>query len=141
MTTPPGAPPEDNRARPEEVVRAVIGGIIELLRAFREELERLQDGAEAFLGRVKGSLVRSLKALQRAMVNTILALIFVTVFAVVLAIFLVAVLNKYLGDPWGTGVAALALLVTAAFFGLRAKQNFQEMEREAQALADRARRR
>lgn len=141
MTTPPGAPPHDDRARPEEVVRAVIGGIIELLRAFREEVQRLQDGVEAFMGRVKGALVRSLKLLQRAILNSMLALLFVTLGAVALAIFLVAVLNKYLGDPWGTGLAALLLLATGALFGLRAKSNFKEMEREAQALADRTRRR
>lgn len=141
MTTPPGAPPDDNRARPEEVVRAVIGGIIELLRAFREELQHLQDGAEAFMGRVKGAVVRSLKLLQKAVINSMLALLFVTLGAVALAIFLVAVLNKYLGDPWGTGLSALILLVVGAVFGLRAKSNFKEMEREAQMLAERGRRR
>lgn len=122
-------------------MRAVIGGIIELLRAFREELERLQDGAEAFMGRVKGALVRSLKLLQQAIVNSMLALLFVTLGAVALAVFLVAVLNKYLGDPWGTGLAALILFAAGAAFGMRAKSNFKAMEREAEALASRARRR
>lgn len=139
--TAPGAPPADDRTRPEDVVRAVIGGIIELLRAFREELERLQDGAEAFMGRVKGALVRSLKLLQQAIVNSMLALLFVTLGAVALAVFLVAVLNRYLGDPWGTGLAALLLLAAGAAFGMRAKSNFREMEREAESLASRARRR
>lgn len=133
------APPHDDRTRPEEVVRAVIGGIVELLRALREELTRLQDGAEAFVGRVKGALVRSLHALQRAILDTFLALLFVTLGAVVLAIFLVALLNKYLGDPWGTGVAALALLACALVFWARARANFREMEREAQMLAERRR--
>ena len=139
MSGPAAAPPADDRTRPEEVVRAVIGGIIELLRAFREELQNLQDGAEAFMGRIKGALVRSLKLLQKAILNSMLALLFVTLGAVALAVFLVAVLNKYLGDPWGTGLAALILLVTGAVFGLRAKSNFKEMEREAQALAERGR--
>jgi hypothetical protein len=139
MSAPAAPPAADDRARPEEVVRAVIGGIIELLRAFREELTRFQDGVEGFLGRVKGALVRSLQALQRAILNTFLALLFVTLGGVVLSIFLVAILNKYLGDPWGTGVAALALLLAAAMFASRAKSNFKEMEREASALSDRAR--
>lgn len=135
--TAPAAPPADDRMRPEEVVRAVIGGIIELLRAVREEVQRLQDGAEAFVGRVKGALVRSLAALQRAILDSFLAILFLTLGAVVLSSFLVAVLNKYIGDPWGTGVAALALLVVALVFWMRARANFREMEREAAALSRR----
>lgn len=140
MTAPAG-PPHDDRTRPDEVVRSVITGIIELLRAFRQEIGHLQDGLEGFLGRIKGALVRSLKLLQKAIVNSILALLFATLGAVALAVFLVAVLNKYLGDPWGTGVATLILLLVAGLFGLRAKSNFKEMEREAEMLAARARRR
>lgn len=134
-----GAPPQDDRVRPDEVVRSVVVGIIELLRAFREELTRLQDGAEAFLGRVKGAFVRSLHALQRALLDTILALLFVSIGAVVLAIFLVALLNHLLGDPWGTGVAALALLLVGMVFLLKARANFRTMEREAALLTERTR--
>lgn len=118
-------------------MRSVVVGIVELLRAVRQELQTLQDGAEAFVGRVKGALVRSLHALQRALLDTFLAILFVSLGAVVLAIFLVAVLNKYLGDPWGTGVAALALLIVAAIFWMKARANFREMEREASRLAGR----
>ncbi|HUR69023.1 MAG TPA: hypothetical protein VM370_07225, partial [Candidatus Thermoplasmatota archaeon] len=76
---------------------------------------------------------------QRALVATMLALVFLILFAVVLAIFLVAVLNKYLGDPWGTGVAGLILLVCALVFAMRARSNFKEMEREASQLSMRGR--
>jgi len=135
--TAPHAPPADDRTRPEDLVRAVVVGIIELMRGVRQELQTLQDGAEAFIGRVKGALVRSLHALQRAILDTFLALLFVSIGAVVLSIFLVALLNKYLGDPWGTGVAALAMLVLALVFWMRARANFREMEREATALSRR----
>lgn len=139
MSAPP-TPPE--RPDYEEVARAsaaaIAAAVIEVLRALREEVERLQDGAEAFVGRVKGAIARSLHALQRAVLATFLALVFVAIGGVVLSIFLVALLNRYLGDPWGTGVAALALLVAALVFWARARANFRAMEREAQAMTARA---
>ena len=121
-------------------MRAVVAGLIELLRALREEFARLQDDTERFVGRMKGAVVRSLQALQRALVATAIAVFLAMVGVIVLSIFLVAVLNRYLGDPWGTGVAALALLVTATVFFLRAKSNFRQMELEAKVLAERPRR-
>ena len=138
--TGPASPPPPDGMRADEVVRAVIGGLIELLRALREEVGRLQDDAERFLGRVKGAVVRSLQALQRALVATFIGVFLAAIGAVILAIFFVAVLNRYLGDPWGTGVAALVFLAAGAVFFLRAKSQFKEMEREASALADRPRR-
>jgi hypothetical protein len=132
----PGAPPE--RSTTEEAVRAttaaVVSAIIELMRALREEVERIQRSGEAFVGRVKGAIVRSLQALQRALVETLLAGLFVVLGVIVLSVFLVAVLNKYLGDPWGTGLTALILLAFAGLFYLRARASFRVMEREAQAL-------
>lgn len=138
-STPPYPPPPDG-LRPDEVVRAVIGGLIELLRAVREEVGRLQDDAERFVGRMKGAVVRSLQALQRAIVATMIGVFLAAIGAVILAVFLIAVLNKYLGDPWGTGVAAILFLAGGAVFFLRAKGQFKEMEREAHTLAERPRR-
>lgn len=133
--------PAPERPSAEETARAtaaaLTGAVIEILRALREEIQRVQDGAEAFVGRVKGALVRSMAALQRALIDSFLAILFLTLGAIVLSIFLVAVLNKYLGDPWGTGVTALTLLITALVFWLRARANFRAMEREAAALAGR----
>lgn len=141
MTTPPAGPPP--RPDYEEMARAtaaaITGAIVELVRILHAELEKLQDNAEAAVGRVKGAIVRSLHALQRAILDSVLAILFLTLGAIVLSIFLVAVLNKYLGDPWGTGLTALILLLTAAFFGLRARSNFQTMQREAEALTSRGR--
>jgi len=150
----PGAPPERSSAEDaapsgrgfstpppggvEDAARAAAGAItasiIEILRALREEIERLRHGTEQFVGRVKGALVRSLAALQRAIVATLLAGIFFVLGAIVLSIFLVAVLNRYLGDPWGTGLAALLLIAAAALFSLRTRAAFRAMEREAAAL-------
>lgn len=127
MTTPPAPPPEDT-------ARAITASIIEILRALREEVERLMHAGEAMVGRVKGALVRSLHALQQALVASLAAALFFALGAVVLSIFLVAVLNRYLGDPWGTGAAALLLLLTAAAFGLRARAQFATMKREAELL-------
>lgn len=133
----PGTPPD--RPSTEETVRATAGAMvaatIEILRALREEIERLMRSGEAMVGRVKGALVRSLHALQQAIVATLLAALFLVLGAIVLSIFLVQALNWLLGDPWGTGVAALALLVAAAIFGLRARSRFAAMRREAEALA------
>lgn len=141
MTGPsPGTPPRpDYEEMARATAAAITGAIVELVRILRAELDKLRDDAEAAVGRVKGALVRSLHALQRAIVDTVLALLFLTLGAIVLSIFLVAALNRFLGDPWGTGVAALALLFLAAFFGLRAKSNFRKMEREATALTSRGR--
>lgn len=130
-------PPPD-RPSYEEQVRAATGAVvaatIEIVRALREEIERLMRSGEAAVGRVKSAIVRSLHALQRALVASLMAALFMTLGAIVLSIFLVAVLNKYLGDPWGTGVAALALLATAAIFALKARGEFATMKREAEAL-------
>lgn len=137
-TAPPPPPPEPG-PRADEVVRAVVAGLIELLRALREEVGRLQDDAERFVGRMKGAVVRSLQALQRAIVATLIGVFLAAIGAVILAIFFVAVLNRYLGDPWGTGVAALLFLLAGAAFLLRAKSQFKEMEMETRALAERPR--
>ena len=135
------SPPPPERPSYEEMARAtaaaITGAIVELARILRDELEKLQDNAEAAVGRVKGALVRSLRELQKALVASVLALVFVILGAIVLSIFLVGVLNYYLGDPWGTGVAALALLAIAGAFWMRARGHFAAMEREAKALSDR----
>ena len=132
---PPDRPSAEDTAR--AAAAAITASIIEILRALREEVQRLQDGAEQFVGRVKGALVRSLAALQRAVVSALIGSVLFLLGAVFLSIFLVAVLNKYLGDPWGTGLTALLLLLGAGAFFLRAKASFREMEREAKALAER----
>lgn len=136
MSAPPAPPPD--RASMEESVRAATGAVvaatIEILRALREEIERLMHSGEAMVGRVKGGLVRSLHALQRALVASLVAALFFSIGAVVLAIFLVAVLNRFLGAPWGTGVAALLLFLAAAFFAMRARSEFATMKREAERL-------
>lgn len=133
----PAAPPPE-RPSMEESVRAATGAVvaatIEILRALREEIERLMRSGEAMVGRVKGALVRSLHALQRALVASLMAALFFAIGAVVLAIFLVAALNELFGAPWGTGVAALVLFAVAAFFALRARIGFATMKREAEAL-------
>lgn len=113
---------------------AVVAATIEILRALREEIERLMRSGEAMVGRVKGALVRSIHALQRALVASLLAGLFFVLGAVVLSIFLVTALNRYLGDPWGTGIAALLLLATAGIFGMRARSEFATMKREAESL-------
>lgn len=134
------APPAD-RPPVEDNVRAATGAVvvatIEILRALREEIERLMRSGEAMVGRVKGALVGSLHALQRALVASLIAGLFFVLGAAVLAIFLVAALNRYLGDPWGTGVAALLLLATAGIFSLRARWEFARMNREAETLMKR----
>jgi len=139
--TAPGAPPP--RPDYEEMARAtaaaITGAIVELVRILRAELDALRDGAEAAVGRVKGGIVRSLAELQKAVVSSLLALVFVVLFAIVLSIFLVSLLNHLLGEPWGTGAAALLLLALAGFFWLRARGHFRAMEREAAALAGRGR--
>lgn len=139
MTGPAAPPPPDQGPRADEVVRAVVAGLIELLRALREEVGRLQDDAERFVGRMKGAVVRSLQALQRALVATFIGVFLAAIGAVILAVFLVAVLNKFLGDPWGTGLAALLFLAAGTAFFLRAKGQFREMEIEARTLAERRR--
>lgn len=116
---------------------AVVVATIEILRALREEIERLMRSGEAMVGRVKGALVGSLHALHRALVASLIAGLFFVLGAAVLAIFLVAALNRYLGDPWGTGVAALLLLATAGIFSLRARWEFARMNREAETLMKR----
>lgn len=131
--SPPDRPSAEDTAR--AAAAAITASIIAILRALREEIERLQLGAERFVGRVKGALVRSLAALQRAIVSALIGSVFFLLGAIVLSIFLVAVLNKLLGDPWGTGLTALLLLATGGLFFLRARASFREMEREANALA------
>lgn len=132
----PASPPD--RPSYEEQVRAATGAVvsatIEIVRALRVEVEALLREGEATVGRVKGALVRSLHALQRALVASLVAVLFLVLGAIVLSIFLVAVLNHYLGDPWGTGLAALLLLAAAAVFGLRARWQFATMKREAEQL-------
>jgi len=135
--SPPDRPSSEDTAR--AAAAAITASIIEILRALREEVERLQHGAEQFVGRVKGALVRSLAALQRAIVSALIGAVLFVLGAIVLSIFLVAVLNKYLGDPWGTGLTALVLLALAGAFFVRSKLSFREMEREAKALAERKR--
>lgn len=136
VSAPAASPPD--RPSYEEQVRAATGAVvsatIEILRALREEIEKMMRSGEAAVGRVKGALVRSLHALQRALVASLLAALFVALGAIVLSIFLVAVLNRYLGDPWGTGLAALLLLLAAGFFAMRARSEFGTMKREAEAL-------
>lgn len=136
MATP--APPPPERPSAEDAARAaaaaITASIIEILRALREEIERLRHGTEQFVGRVKGALVRSLHELQRAIVSTLLAGVFFALGAIVLSIFLVSLLNHLLGEPWGTGATALLLLLAALLFSLRARAGFRAMEREAAAL-------
>lgn len=139
MSAPGQAPPPDDRSNTAEIVRTLVAAILELMRGIRHEVQRLQDGAEAFLGRVQMAIVRSLGALQRALVATAIALFFVGAAVVVLTIFLIALLNDLLGDPWGTGLAALLLLVVGAAFWLRARANFHAMELEAAMLMGRGR--
>lgn len=137
MTAPAG--PSDDRSNTAEIVRTLVAAILELLRGVRHEVQRLQDGAEAFLGRVQMAIVRSLAALQRALIASMLAALLVAAAVVVLTIFLIALLNRYLGDPWGTGVAALLLIGGALLFWSRARANFHQMELEAAMLMGRGR--
>lgn len=137
--TAPAAPPAEDRSNTAEIVRTLVAAILELMRGVRHEFERLQDGAEAFLGRVQMALVRSLAALQRALVATLLAALFISAAVVVLTIFLIAVLNEVIGAPWGTGVAALLLIGVALAFWARARANFHAMEIEAAMLIGRGR--
>ncbi|HEX2021834.1 MAG TPA: hypothetical protein VHH36_03925 [Candidatus Thermoplasmatota archaeon] len=136
----PASPPPERGPTLEETTRAVsaavVSAVVELLRALREEVERLQRSGEAFVGRLKGSLARSLRALQRALLAGLVATLFAAAGIVVLSVFLVAVLNRWLGDPWGTGVAAALLLLAALAFVLRARAAFRAIEREAKALAE-----
>lgn len=136
MTAPPSGSADPHTA---ELIRTLVAAVLELLRGVRHELERVQDGAEAFLGRLQRSIVRSLAALQRALVATLVAVLLAAAAVVLLAIFLVALLNRYLGDPWGTGVAALLLVAVALVFWMRARANFHAMEIEAALLAGRGR--
>lgn len=139
MSAPGQAPPSDDRSNTAEIVRTLVAAILELMRGIRHEVQRLQDGAEAFLGRVQMAIVRSLGALQRALVATMVSMLFAAAAVVVLTIFLIALLNKYLGDPWGTGLAALILLVVSLAFWMRARANFHTMEVEAAMLMGRGR--
>ena len=134
MTAPPSDAPRSDTA---EIVRAVVAAVVELLRGVRHEIERLRDGAEAFLGRVQMAFVRSLAALQKALVATALAFIFLVAGVIVLVMFLIAFLNEIIGAPWGTGVAALLFVAIAAVFWLRARSHFHTMEVEAALLAGR----
>lgn len=138
MAAPSAPPPE--RSSAEDAARAagaaITASIIEILRALREEIERLRHGTEQFVGRVKGSIVRSLAALQRAVVSALIGSVLVVLGVIVLSIFLVSLLNHLLGDPWGTGLTAFLLLAAGAGFFLRARSSFREMEREARALAE-----
>jgi hypothetical protein len=134
-------PPPEPGPRLDDVVRAtttaVVTAIIELVRALRVEIEGAQASASAFVGSVLGALGRALQLALRGVRDAVLAIVFAFLGLVVLSIFLVAALNKLLGDPWGTGLTALILLGAAAFFGLRSKAAFSGIEREARALQPR----
>lgn len=126
--SPPPPPPE--RSTTEEAVRAATGAIVaavvELLRAVREEVGRMQRAA-----------VRSLDQLRRAAGAFLLAVLLVALGVVLLAVFLVAWLNHVLGDPWGTGLAALALLAAGGLAWMRSRAALRAMEREAEGLMGR----
>lgn len=134
----PPPPPEGPRL--DEVVRAttsaVVQAVIELLRVVRAEIEAAQASGAAFVGRVLGALGRSAKLAMRGVRDTLIAAVFAVLGLIVLSIFLVAALNKLLGDPWGTGATALLLLVAAALFGLRARSAFHGIEDEARRLQE-----
>jgi len=137
MTT-SSPPPEPNGPRLDEVVRAttsaVVQAVIELLRVVRAEIEAAQASGARFVGRVLGALGRSAKLAMRGVREALIAVVFALLGLIVLSIFLVAALNKLLGDPWGTGVTALLLLLAAVFFGLRSRAAFQGIEKEAREL-------
>jgi hypothetical protein len=145
MAAPPGAaapppPPPPPRETFEEIVRAtasaLVAAVIELVRALRGEIEAAQRSGLAFVGRLVGALGRAGRLALAGARDALLALLFATIGLVVLAIFLVAALNRWLGDPWGTGVTALILLACAVAFALRSRAAFKGIEREAQALQD-----
>lgn len=134
-----GAPPPSQPSF-EEVVRAtataLVGAIIELVRAVRGEIEAAQRSGLAFVGRLLGALGRAGRLALRGARDALLALLFAFIGLVVLSIFLVAALNRLLGDPWGTGLTALLLLLAAAAFALRSRAAFKGIEAEARSLQD-----
>ena len=135
-TAAPPPPPEGPRL--DEVVRAttsaVVQAVIELLRVVRAEVEAAQRSGAAFVGRVLGALGRSARLAVRGARDMAIALVFAILGLIVLSIFLVAALNRFLGDPWGTGVTALLLLLGAAVFWMRSRAAFHGIEKEARDL-------
>jgi len=113
---------------------ALVAAVIELVRALRGEIEAAQRSGLAFVGRLVGALGRAGKLLLRGARDAVIALVFAVLGLIVLSIFLVAALNKLLGDPWGTGLTALILLLAAVAFALRSRAAFQGIEEEARSL-------
>lgn len=140
VTEPEPAPKPPQGPSFEEILKgtlaAVVTAIVELVQALRGEIEGAQRSATAFVGRLLGALGRAGRLALRGARDALIALLFALIGLVVLSIFLVAVLNKYLGDPWGTGLTALLLLVAAVVFALRSRAAFQGIEQEALALQE-----
>jgi hypothetical protein len=131
-TPPPSGPSLDEVVR--ATTTAVVTAIIELIRALRVEIEGAQASASAFVGAILGGIGRAFQLALRGMRDMVIAIVFAFLGLIVLSIFLVAALNRLLGDPWGTGLTALILLLAAGFFWMRSRAAFAGIEREAQAL-------
>lgn len=142
MSSPAGDPEPKREPQPgpsfEEVLKgtlaALVAAIIELVQALRGEIEGAQRSATAFVGRLLGALGRAGRLALRGMRDALIALVFAVLGLIILSIFLIAVLNKYLGDPWGTGLTALLLILGAVAFGLRSRSAFKAIEAEAMDL-------
>ncbi|MEA3200817.1 MAG: hypothetical protein QOE90_2245 [Thermoplasmata archaeon] len=138
MTGPAAGPSPPPPPSFEEIVRgtatALVGAIIELVRAVRHEVEAAQASGLAFVGRLLGALGRAGRLALRGMRDAMIALVFAVLGLIILSIFLIAALNKLLGDPWGTGLTALLLILAAVGFGLRSRAAFLGIEAEAREL-------